>query len=129
MKHLKLKKTLKIVLSLLFTFLHTFIKKKYTYIFIYFLPFSFIHYNECNTITEHVSTPAPTMDNRRIQTPMYRLCIHNKQKDTDIYRQPYRQRAGQSTSQTDILPCTLNACTLSFHLTVSHRLSLYFCPL
>ena len=104
-----------------------FYKKKYIYFI--FLSFSFIHYNKCNTITEHVSTPAPTMDNRRIQTRMYRLCIHNKQKGTDVYRQTYRQRAGQSTSQTDILPSTSSACTLSFHLTVSHHFSLYFYPL
>ena len=69
------------------------------------------------------------MDNRRIQTRMYRLRIHNKQKGTDVYRQTYRQRAGQSTSQTDILPSTSSACTLSFHLTVSHHFSLYFYPL
>ena len=68
-----------------------------------------IQYNEYNTIIEHVSTPVPTMDNRRIQTYTYRLCIYHKQKATDI------QTAMQTESWTKYftdryLPCTVNDC-------------------
>ena len=39
-----------------------------------------VHFCVC----EHVSTPVLTMDNIYIQMYVYRLCIYNKQKSTDI---------------------------------------------
>ena len=57
--------------------------------------FSFIHYNDYNTVIKHVNTPVPTMDNRLIQIDItgYAYIICEK---VQTYRQPYR--VGQSIS-------------------------------
>ena len=55
------------------------------YIYIYVcVTFSSVHDNECNTITERVSAPIPTMNIRHLQIYMSSSCIHNIQKGTDV---------------------------------------------
>ena len=99
----------------------------------YFPPFSFIDYNEYNTIID-VTTPVPTMDNIYTNTHvdvMHIKIIINKKVQT--YRQPYRKldkvlhRQVFALHTERLIACHMCIRSKSKTTTFTLRLSVFYC--